>query len=58
MRKATAVVQWESRQSRVRMRSATHAALVGIQHIGKREARRRLEGVIEATPVREERRRA
>ena len=38
-----AVLNWESKGSRVRMRSANLAALAGIQKIGKREARRRLE---------------
>ena len=40
-----AVVNWEGKGSRVRMRSASLAALAGIQKIGKREARRRLEGM-------------
>ncbi len=39
-----AVLYWERKGSRVRMRSANLAALAGIQKIGKREARRRLEG--------------
>ena len=38
-----AVVQWEGKGGQVRMRNATLAALAGIQHIGKREATRRLE---------------
>ena len=38
-----AVVKWEGRGGRVRMRSANLAALAGIQKIGKREARQRLE---------------
>ena len=38
-----AVLNWERQGSRVRMRSANLAALAGIQKIGKREARRRLE---------------
>ena len=38
-----AVLNWESKGSRVRMRSANRTALSGIQKIGKREARRRLE---------------
>jgi DNA-binding transcriptional regulator YiaG len=38
-----AVLNWERKGSRVRMRSANLAALAGIQKIGKREARRRLE---------------
>jgi len=40
-----AVVNWEGKGSRVRMRGANLAALAGIQRIGKREARRRLEGL-------------
>jgi DNA-binding transcriptional regulator YiaG len=40
-----AVLNWERKGSRVRMRSANLAALAGIQKIGKREARRRLEGI-------------
>ena len=40
-----AVTQWASRNGRVRMRQTTLDALAGIQHIGKREARRRLEGM-------------
>ena len=51
-----AVVQWGSREGRIRMRKATLAALAAIQHIGKREARRRLEGMLEAAPVRESKR--
>ena len=38
-----AVLNWERKGSRVRMRSANLAALAGIQTVGKREARRRLE---------------
>ena len=38
-----AVLNWEGKGGRVRMRSANLAALAGIQKIGKREARRRLE---------------
>ena len=38
-----AVLNWERKGSRVRMRSANLAALAGIQTMGKREARRRLE---------------
>lgn len=37
-----AVVQWASRDGRIRMRKTTLAALARIQNIGKREARRRL----------------
>ena len=39
------VLNWEGRGSRVRMRRGNLAALAGIQKIGKREARRRLEGM-------------
>lgn len=38
-----AVLNWESKGSRVRMRRANLAALAGVQTIGRREARRRLE---------------
>jgi DNA-binding transcriptional regulator YiaG len=38
-----AVTHWEGKGSRVRMRNANLLALAGIQKIGKREARRRLE---------------
>jgi DNA-binding transcriptional regulator YiaG len=38
-----AVVNWEGKGGRIRMRSANLAALAGIQQIGKRDARRRLE---------------
>jgi DNA-binding transcriptional regulator YiaG len=38
-----AVVNWEGKGRRVRMRKANLAALAGIQKIGKREAHRRLE---------------
>ena len=38
-----AVLNWERKGSRVRMRSANLAALAGIQTMGKREARRRVE---------------
>ena len=40
-----AVLNWEGKGSRVRMRSANLAPLAGIQTMGKREARRRLEGL-------------
>jgi DNA-binding transcriptional regulator YiaG len=43
-----AVVNWEGKGSRLRMRSANLAALAAIQSIGKREARRRLEGLDES----------
>ena len=38
-----AVLNWEGKGGRVRMRGANLVALAGIQRIGKREARRRLE---------------
>jgi DNA-binding transcriptional regulator YiaG len=38
-----AVLNWERKGGRVRMRTANLAALAGIQKLGKREARRRLE---------------
>ena len=38
-----AVLNWERKGGRVRMRTANLAALAGIQKMGKREARRRLE---------------
>jgi DNA-binding transcriptional regulator YiaG len=38
-----AVVQWASRDGRIRMRKTTLAALARIQNIGKRQARRRLD---------------
>jgi len=38
-----AVLNWEGKGGRVRMRSANLAALAGVQKIGKREARRRLD---------------
>lgn len=46
-----AVVQWASKEGRVRMRQTTLAALAGIQTIGKREAWRRLEKMVESRPV-------
>lgn len=46
-----AVVQWASREGRVRMRKTTLAALARIQNIGKREALRRLEMMVEPAPV-------
>lgn len=42
-----AVVQWASRDGRIRMRKTTLAALARIQNIGKREARRRLVEIAE-----------
>src|SRR5512139_3684200 len=48
-----AVVQWGSREGRIRMRQRTLSALAGIQTIGKREAWRRLEEIVESRPVRE-----
>jgi DNA-binding transcriptional regulator YiaG len=47
-----AVVQWASREGRVRMRQTTLAALARIQTIGKREALRRLAAMDDTTPVR------
>jgi DNA-binding transcriptional regulator YiaG len=44
-----AVMHWEGKGSRVRMRNANLVALAGIQNIGKREARRRLESGAEAS---------
>jgi DNA-binding transcriptional regulator YiaG len=40
-----AVMHWEGKGARVRMRNANLVALAGIQSIGKREARRRLEAI-------------
>ncbi len=51
-----AVVQWGSREGRVRMRQTTLAALARIQSIGKREALRRLAAMDDMTPVRGKRR--
>jgi DNA-binding transcriptional regulator YiaG len=51
-----AVVQWASREGRVRMRTTTLAALARIQNIGKREARRRLEEMAESGTVHQRRR--
>lgn len=51
-----AVGQWESKEGRVRMRRTTLGALAGIQHIGRREARRRLESMVEPQAVRTGRR--
>ena len=47
-----AVVQWGSRDGRVRMRQTTLSALAGIQNIGKRDAWRRLEEMAGSRPVR------
>jgi DNA-binding transcriptional regulator YiaG len=47
-----AVVQWTSKAGRVRMRRTTLSALAGILNIGKREARRRLEAIVESEPAR------
>lgn len=47
-----AVVQWGNREGRVRMRTTTLAALARIQHVGKREALRRLAAMVDTTPVR------
>jgi len=52
-----AVVKWASRDGRIRMRKTTLAALARIQNIGKREAWRRLEGMVEPKPVHERGRR-
>jgi DNA-binding transcriptional regulator YiaG len=52
-----AVVQWGSREGRIRMRQTTLSALAGIQNIGKRDARRRLEEMVESRPVRKKGRR-
>ena len=46
-----AVVQWASKEGRVRMRATTLAALARIKDIGKREALRRLRGMAESAPV-------
>jgi DNA-binding transcriptional regulator YiaG len=53
-----AVAHWAAEDGRVRMRNATLAALAGIQNIGKREALRRLNAIVEPKPVREDRRQA
>ena len=45
-----AVVQWASRDGRIRMRKTTLSALASIQHIGKRDAWRRLEEMVESRP--------
>ena len=50
-----AVTQWAAKDGRVRMRRTTLAALAGIQHMGKREALRRLESE-QPAPVRKGRR--
>jgi DNA-binding transcriptional regulator YiaG len=47
-----AVVQWASTEGRIRMRKTTLSALAGVQNIGKREAWRRLEEMVESRPVR------
>jgi DNA-binding transcriptional regulator YiaG len=52
-----AVVHWASREGRIRMRKTTLSALAGIQTIGKREAWRRLEEMVESRPLRERGRR-
>ena len=52
-----AVVQWASKDGRIRMRKTTLSALAGIQNIGKREAWRRLEDMVESRPVRKKGRR-
>jgi len=52
-----AVVQWASKEGRIRMRQTTLSALAGIQNVGKRDAWRRLEEMVESRPVRERERR-
>jgi len=52
-----AVAQWATKEGRIRMRRATLSTLAGIQNVGKREAWRRLEGMVESKRVRETRRR-
>jgi DNA-binding transcriptional regulator YiaG len=47
-----AVVRWAGMDGRVRMRRTTLSALAGIQRIGKREARRRLETIAGPTTPR------
>ena len=47
-----AVVQWASKDGRIRMRQTTLSALAEIQNIGKREAWRRLGKMVESRPVR------
>jgi DNA-binding transcriptional regulator YiaG len=51
-----AVVRWASQGGRVRMRNATLSALAEAQHMGKREALRRLEAMAGPKPVRKGRR--
>ncbi len=46
-----AVVQWASKEGRVRMRATTLSALARIKDMGKREAWRRLQGMAESAPV-------
>lgn len=48
-----AVVQWGNKEGRVRLRSGTLSALATIRHIGKREARRRLDATVEPHVVRQ-----
>jgi DNA-binding transcriptional regulator YiaG len=52
-----AVVQWASKEGRVRMRATTLSALARIKDIGRREALRRLEGAAESAPVKHRKRR-
>ena len=52
-----AVVQWAAKDGRIRLRKSTLSALAGIQHIGKREAWRRLEALGEPRPATRRRRR-
>jgi DNA-binding transcriptional regulator YiaG len=50
-----AVTHWAGTEGRIRMRGTTLAALAAIQHIGKREALRRLAAMDEPGPSGEER---
>jgi DNA-binding transcriptional regulator YiaG len=52
-----AVAQWASKEGRIRMRQTTRSTLVGLQNVGKREAWRRLEGMVEPKSVRKRGRR-
>ena len=51
-----AVVQWAAKDGRLRLRKSTLSTLAGIQHIGKREAWRRLEAMGETRPATRRRR--
>ena len=46
-----AVAQWARKEGRIRMRKTTLSTLAAIQNVGKREAWRRLEGMVESKPV-------